>query len=263
MSRLEVTIGRTSSYVTGVSGKLRLRVFALTPTRPSVSTRKRGARRWSAPGSRSRPPPPGGCAPCCKTLAHTLDSCARPLHRRVAALSMTPAPISPPSPAVHDARTDRDAAPEPAARDALRPALCGDARRQRRLVRLRPLRQRRSQELDQLHPTGVPPIAVPGATGLGHGRDGRRVAADRRHDHRFPMARASSPDGSATIAVAGDVTYADAGARHRGVDRRLPDRDRAGGLTGTVYADAAAKPRNIAGNVCTTPTTPYTARSPC
>ena len=36
VSRLVLTIGRTSSYVTGRVGKSTVRVFAVTPTRPSV-----------------------------------------------------------------------------------------------------------------------------------------------------------------------------------------------------------------------------------
>ena len=50
VSRLEVTIGRTSSYVTGRIGKSGLRLFALTPTRPSVIDAQ--ARRASMVGAR-------------------------------------------------------------------------------------------------------------------------------------------------------------------------------------------------------------------
>ena len=81
-------------------------------------------------------------------------------------------------------------------------------------------------------------------------------------DHRFPVLSSTlRPDGSATIVVGGNVTYT---MPVHGIDESigaLRIELAADGLTGTVYANGHAKPRDMGSNVCTTPAKPYTGKA--
>ncbi len=108
-----------------------------------------------------------------------------------------------------------------------------------------------------------PPAPCPWVQGtVVAGGGAAQVVAGDTFDHRFPVLSSTlRPDGSATIVVGGNVTYT---MPVHGIDESigaLRIELAADGLTGTVYADGHAKPRDMGSNVCTTPANPYTGKA--
>jgi hypothetical protein len=256
---LQVTIGRTSSYVTGRIGKTSLRLFTLTPTRPSVidaPARKAsmvGARfaLTSAAARRLRSKLKLDRAPSTAALGRFTVG--------VADLTMTvPPPTTLPAPAATPAPTPTPTpSPEPGTpcdqRFAATPAgsvdwfgcdlpANGDLKSWTNYVQ-RPLPGPCAGPLGSVTESG-------GAT--------RIVDAT---DHRFPVTASEfGTDGSVTITTQGTVSYL---MPVHGIEESIGGLRlaiAADGKTGTVYATGAAKPFVTGDEVCTTPAAPYADR---
>ena len=254
---LQVTIGRTSSYVTGRIGKASLRLFTLTPTRPSVIDAP--ARKASMVGARF-----ALTSAAARRLRSKLKLDRAPSTAElgkftvgVADLTMTVPPATTlPSPAATPAPTSTPTpSPEPGTpcdqRFAATPAgsvdwfgcdlpANGDLKSWTNYVQ-RPLPGPCAGPLGSITESG-------GAT--------RIVDAT---DHRFPVtASAFGGDGSATITTQGTITYL---MPIHGIEESIGGLKLVldpGGQSGTVYATGGAKEFVMGDEVCTTPVTPYT-----
>ena len=271
--------------MTGRIGKASLRLFTLTPTRPSVH--RRAGRKASMVGARF-----ALTSAAARRLRSKLKLKRTPSTAAlgkftvgVADLTMTvPAPITQPAPAPLPAArrpADRDGSPTPTA-TATAPRPDRDALGDRDPGRP-PCADRFAAT-----PAGIvdwfgcdlpgngdlkswtnyvqrpfPPAPCPRAPGtVVAGGGAAQVVAGDTFDHRFPVLSSTlRPDGSATIVVGGNVTYT---MPAHGIDESigaLRIELAAGGLTGTVYADGRAKPRDMGSDVCTTPANPYTGKA--
>jgi hypothetical protein len=256
VTKLRVTIGRTSSYVSGRIGKTSLRLFTLTPTRPSVIDAP--ARTASMAGARF-----ALSSAAAKRLRSKLKLKRTPSRAALGKFSVGVAGVTPPTPAPAPAPSATPAptaapapqpTPEPGTpcdeRFAATPAgsvdwfACdlpgeGDLRSWTRYIQ-----------------TPFPEFPCPGSPGTitASGGAGRLVDAT---DHRFPIASVvTNPDGSTTIAAQGTVTYS---MPVHGIQESIgPFRIVLDGATGRVDADGGSTTRVMTPDACTTPPTPYT-----
>ena len=213
VSGLQVTIGRTSSFVTGRLGKSSLRLFAVTPTRPSVidppgrhaaivgarfALTPAAARRLRSALKLKRTPSTGALGKLTVAVADLT-----PRLPSTPAPQPAPAPSATPTPAP---TADAHAGPEPPCeqRFAATPAGSvdwfgcdlpggGDLKSWTNYVQMQ-----------------FPPFPCQGPLGTITASGGAaRIVAAGAYDHRFGIAASEvRPDGSATIRVQGTVTYA-------------------------------------------------------
>ena len=233
-----------------------VRLFTVTPTRPART--RRGARS-TAPLAGARVALTTRGAP--KALRTALKLKRTPSTATLGKLTVGVAPTrdgsvhararprrSPPRP--RPPRPRRPRRPTPDAGTSIecpRAAATGlrrHARGQRRLVRLRPARQRRPAQLDRLRPAPVRPPLL--AADAGDDRRRRRGVAPGLELARtttgsmLDAGHARIPDGYDDDPVRDDHLH-DARARHRRADRRTwRSRSPRAGSSGTVYADGRA-----------------------
>jgi hypothetical protein len=258
-TKLELTIGRTSSFVSARLASATVRLFTVTPTRPAVldAAEQRasliGARvaLTSAAAKRLKTSLRLKRTPSTKTLGT--------LTVAVAPLSMTPKVAPAPAPVTPAATATPTPTPTPAPG-----APCSE------LFAATPAGSVDWFGCDlpgngDLHSwtdyvqRPFAPLCSPGQGTIVATGGAARIAASVAYDHRFTVVSGGSrPDGSATIQLQGTITYT---MPTHGIDESigaLRIEIAAGGQTGTVYADGRAKPRDMGASICTTPAQDYT-----
>jgi Htaa len=256
-TRLEVTIGRTSSFVSARLGTANVRLLTVTPTRPAVLDAAQ--QRASIIGARfalTR-----AAATRLKTTLKLKRTPSRAtlgkLTVGVARLPTTPQALPAPAPVTPAATATPTATPTPA-------PSCSE------LFAATPAGSVDWFGCDlpgngDLHSwtdyvqRPFPALCTDGPGTIVAGGGAARIAPDVAYDHRFTVVSSQPrPDGSATIQLQGTITYT---MPAHGIDETigaLRIEIAAGGQTGTVYADGRAKPRDMGANVCTTPAQDYT-----
>jgi Htaa len=254
--RLAVTISRTSSYVTARIGASSVRLFALTPTRPTVLDAT--AQHASLVGARVALTRAAATAlkkglklrraPSTKTLGKLTVGVAAelgptPLPARAPVATPTPVPTASPAPEPGTPCAERFGATPAGSVDWFGCDLPGNGD-------LHSWTDYVQRPFPALPGCGSAPGTVVAAGG------GERIVT--AYDHRFPIAlSAVRPDGSATIVVNGSVTYT---MPAHGIDEQigaLRIEIAPGGQTGTVYASGHAKPRDMGAGVCATAPAEY------
>lgn len=277
-TRLSITIGRTSSYVTARLGGRSLRLFTVRPARPAQLDR--GEQRASLTGARIALTSAAATRLKSALRLRRAPSTATLGKLTIAVAAPAPTPTPAPAPAVTPTPTplplDNDILPLPTPTPTATPTAtplatatpgpslaCDDrfAATPVGIVDWFSCDLPGSQDLKSwtsyiLTLPGGPCPGAPGSVTAGFGAS--EVVAGDPFDHRFPVLSSTvRGDGSATIVVGGWVTYA---KPLHGIDERIGSfriEIDAGGLTGTVYADGHFKELDIGGAVCATPTQDY------
>lgn len=272
---LELNVGRTSSSVSGKLGKKTVQLLKVTPTRPSQLT----AQRVAVNGARFALTSSGAKAvrtalklkrtPSTATLGTlTIDYTAPQAIDNGPISIPAPAPQSTPSPTPTPTPT-ATATPEPTATP---------------VATATPGPNLACAERPAATPAGIVDwfgCVMPGSSDLKSwtnyiqsqfpqfpctgprgtvvaGFGASQVVAGDPLDHRFPVLSSEvRPDGSATIAVGGHVTYT---MPVHGINERIGSlriEIAAGGQTGTVYADGHAKPFDMSAGSCSAAPIPY------
>jgi hypothetical protein len=257
-TRLEVTIGRTSSFVSARVGSSSLRLFTVTPTRPAVLDA--AARRASIVGARI-----ALTSDAAKRLRSSLKLKRTPskatLGKLTVAVAAPPATpgnfgndVAVPVTVAAAATPTPTPTPDPPCRDLFASTPAGS-------VDWFGCDLPGNGDLHSWTDYVQRPFAAlctqgPGTIVAGGGA--ARIAPNVAYDHRFTVVSSQSrPDGSATIQLQGTITYT---MPTHGIDESIGAlwiEIAAGGQTGTVYADGRAKPRDMGANVCTTPAQDY------
>jgi hypothetical protein len=265
---LAVTISRTSSYVTARLGGSSVRLFTLTPTKPAVLDAANqhaslvGARVALTSGSAARVKSSLKLrrGPSTATLGKLTVAVAPDLTQPPPVVTL-PAPAAPlpidsatPVPTPWASATPTATAtpvPEPACADRFAATPSSSVDWFSCDLGESGTLKSWTNYVQRAFPA-VPCAGTPGGTVVAGGGTAR-VVASTAYDHRFPVVSSKvRPDGSATIVVAGSVTYTMA---VHGIDESIGAfriEIAPGGQSGTVYADGRYKPFEMGGDVCTT-----------
>ncbi|MDA0179110.1 HtaA domain-containing protein [Solirubrobacter phytolaccae] len=287
---LELALGRTSSSISGKVGKQRVKLFAVTPTRPAeldaaagrlaltrakIALTPAAAKALRSTLKLKRTPSTAALGTFSVAIAPELGTVPAPTPIAVPApgpsptVQASPTPESTPiaTPTV-TATPTATATATPSATATPGPALdC-------------------AQRFDKT-PAGVvdwfgcalpgstdlkswtnylqmpfPQFPCPGSAGsIVPGFGASQVVAGDKYDHRFPVLSSEvGTDGSATVVLGGNVTYT---LPVHGINEQIGSLRvviNPGGLTGTVYADGYAKPFDTSPATCTAAPTPYTGQ---
>ncbi|HWK30274.1 MAG TPA: HtaA domain-containing protein [Solirubrobacter sp.] len=294
-TRLQVTIGRSSSYVLARLGKKNVRLFAVTPSRPAVLDAPQ--KRASLTGRFALTKPAAKRLKSSLKLKRALKTSALGTLTVAVAPDPAPAPVAtptplsspPPSPIVQPGvsptptatpivtptatptatatpapTTSATPTPTPGVTATPGPSMdCAD-----RFAQTPPgvvdwfgcdlpgSFDLRSWTTYILGPNVSVCENAPGTITPGVGAS--RVVVGEAFDHRFPILESETrPDGSIVIATAGNVAYR---MPLHGIEESIGWFRIVidpGGQTGTVYASGTSKPLDTNPDVCTAPVLPY------
>jgi len=261
-TRLQVTLGRSSSYVSTRLGRRTVKLLTVQPTRPAVLDADAG--RASVNGAR---------VALTRAAARRLKSALKlrrtPTTRTLGTLTLAveapPAPAPAPAPAPLPAPPAPVPTPSPSPTPEPTPDAnpCGFAATPAGNVDWFGCALPGSSDLrswvDYVQRDFAPiPPCLAGPSAITASDGATRLVAATAYDHRLPVTSSTlRPDGSATVKLAGTITYS---MSAHGIDEAITSLEieiAPGGRSGTVYASGRAAPRDM-GAPCTQPNVDYT-----